>query len=129
MKKLSLAVASAALALSATLTPAASAQDLGALLNGAGQINQIIDNFDCNTLGQGLRHANLVNQDTTRSQLAGSLKTATNLDQVDPVIALAGNVSADRIADRALACGVVKADPQQDIFAFLQGLSSGLPRF
>lgn len=119
------ATAAATAALGAALTPAASAQNLGDLLTGAGQLNQVIDNFDCTVLREGLTRTGTANQDTTRSQLADSLRNAADLGAIDPVLGLAGTVYADRIADRALACGIVKADPQLDFLAQLQHLSSG----
>lgn len=125
MKKIrrTLTIAAATIALTAGLTPAASAQGLGDLLGGT---NEIIDNFDCNLLREGLTRSGLVTSETTRAELAASLKNTANLGEVDVSLSLLGNVYSDRLANRALTCDIVKADPQQDIFAQLQTISSNL---
>lgn len=121
MKKIrrTLTIAAATIALTASLAPAASAQGLG-------ELNHIVDTFDCNILGTALTTSGLVNDQTTRTQLATELRTTANLRQIDLTLGLVGNAYAGRIADRALNCGIVKADPQQDIFTQLQNFSSNL---
>lgn len=118
-----LTIAAATIALTAGLTPAASAQGLGDLLGGA---NQVIDNFDCGALRVGLTQTGLVNDQTTRTQLATTLRNTADLGQIDPVLGFAGNAYAGRIADRALTCGIVQPDPPQDILTQLQTMSSNL---
>ncbi|GAB3596346.1 Alpha helical Porin B [Corynebacterium faecale] len=114
-----LAIAAASVvALSASLSPA-QAQ--------TGEVfNELIDNFPCQTLQDGLYLSQLATPDTTRSELAATLRTSANLGDIDPALAIVGGVYAGRIADRALECGAVQPDPQQDILTQLQNLSSNL---
>lgn len=110
--------AASVVALSASLSPA-QAQT-------AEVINEFIDTFPCQTLADGLYASQLATPDTTRSELAATLRTSANLGEIDPYLAIAGNIYAGRIADRALECGAVQPDPQQDILTQLQNLSSNL---
>lgn len=114
-----LTIAAATIALTAGLTPAASAQGLG-------DLNHLIDNFDCNVLRVGLTQSGLANDQTTRTQLATELRNSADLGQIDPMLGIAGNLYAGRIADRALTCGIVQPDPPQDILTQLQTMSSNL---
>lgn len=114
-----LAIAAASVvALSASLAPA-QAQT-------ADDLNQIIDNFPCQALKDGLYASQLATPDTTRSELAATLRTSANLGAINPALTFVGNVYAGRVADRALECGAVQPDPQQDILVQLQNLSSNL---
>lgn len=119
-------IAAATIALTAGLTPAASAQNLGDLIGGAGAVNQIIDTFPCEVLTPGLHNTGLANENTTRSELATTLRDSANLSKLDPTLAYFGIAYSNRIADRALKCGAVQPDPQQDILTQLQNLSSNL---
>ncbi|WP_080795816.1 hypothetical protein [Corynebacterium pacaense] len=120
-KSFRLAVAAATIALGASLTPVASAQE-----GGLQAINEIVDKLDCNALRTVLEQSGMARESTTRDELAATLRNATNLGAIDPILGLAGNIYAGRIADRALTCGIVKANPQQDIITQLQNLSSNL---
>lgn len=115
-----LAIAATTMALTAgLLSPAASAQDLGA-------INHTIDTFNCDVLREGLYRTGLATPETTRTQLATELRNSADLGQIDPMLGIAGNLYAGRIADRALTCGIVQPDPPQDILTQLQTMSSNL---
>lgn len=91
MKKvrLSLAVAAVAVALTAGLSPAASAQNIW---------NEI-GNVNCVELEIALKHSSLIGNNTTRSELAAVLRMG------DPT-----GVFASRVANRAADCGIVKDD-------------------
>ncbi len=128
MKKIrrTLTIAAAAIALTAGLTPAASAQGLGDLLGGNPAINTAIDNFPCTTMGELLTHGGMVTSETTRAELAATLKDSAEVLEIGPIVNIQVNAYSQRIANRALTCDIVKADPPQDIFAQLQTISSNL---
>jgi Alpha helical Porin B. len=86
--------------------------------------SNIIDNFDCGVLREGLIRSSLADDTTTRNELANKLTSTADLREADPTLALLGNTFSGRIADRSLTCNIVTADPQQDIVAQLQALSS-----
>lgn len=113
--------ATSIVALTATIAPA-QAQNAD-IFDG---LNNLIDTFDCDVLRTGLVGAGLVTPDTTRSELAATLRTTANLGEIDISFALVGSAYAGRIADRAQTCGIVQPDPQQDILTQLQSLSSNL---
>lgn len=123
-----LTVAAASLiALSATITPAhAQELNLGDVAAGTNAINQLIDSFPCEILKPMLTQTGLVNGTTTRSELANTLKDSANLNKLDISLAFAGVLYSNRIADRALTCGAVQPDPQQDILVQLQNMLSNL---
>lgn len=110
--------ATSVVALSLALTPAqAQTGDF---------LNELVDELPCEALENTLYVSQLATPDTTRSELAATLRTSANLGTIDPLLGVAGNVYAGRIADRALECGAVQPDPQQDILTQLQSLSSNL---
>ena len=116
MKKLRFAtIAAATVALTASLTPSASAQDF----------NQIIDNFDCGILQTAIYTTGLAHENSTRSELAANLRNSAAVGQLDFPLNIAATGYSERIANRALACGIVKEDPQ-DFLSQLQLLSSNL---
>ena len=117
--------ATSVVALTATLAPA-QAQNTGDLVAGNAAVNAIIDNLDCSALETTLYTSNFATAQTTRSELAATLKTSANLGAIDPVLGIAGALYAGRIADRAVTCGAVQPDPQQDILIELQNFSSNL---
>lgn len=99
-------LATAGIALTA-LAPAAGAAPIGnfallALANGQ------IATADCGVVGGVLRSTGLVNETTTRSQLITSLHQTLGGD-IQTKLITAQTISA--VGDRALECGVVKADP------------------
>lgn len=121
-----LAVAAASVvALTATIAPA-QAQNANDLIAGNAAINATIDNFDCGVLKASLYTTNLATAETTRSELATTLQASANFAKLDPLLRVAGTLYAGRIADRAVTCGAVQPDPQQDIVTQLQNLSSNL---
>lgn len=92
-------------------------------------LNGGIATMDCNSVGTLLRGAKLVDDTTTRSQLTSKLNKQFGADASLTLIA-APTINA--VGDRALACGVVKADPatpQNQAIEFASELSSqaGLP--
>ena len=116
MKKLRFAtIAAATVALTASLTPSASAQDF----------NQIIDNFDCGILQTAIYTTGLANENSTRSELAANLRNSAAVGQLDFPLNIAATGYSERIANRALTCEIVKEDPQ-DFLSQLQLLSSNL---
>lgn len=106
MKRTLATLAAAGIALTA-LAPAASAAPIGnfALLTLA---NGQIATADCGVVGGVLRGTGLVNETTTRSQLITSLHQTLGGD-IQTKLITAQTISA--VGDRALECGVVKADP------------------
>lgn len=117
-----LAVAAASvMALTATIAPA-QAQNTD-IFNGA---NHIIDTFNCDVLRAGLTQTGLVTPETTRSELATTLRATANLGEINVAFTLMSSAYAGRIADRAQTCGIVQPDPEQDILTQLQNLSSNL---
>ncbi len=123
-----LAVAAASLvAISGAIAPAQAQElNLGDLAGGAGAINQFVDNFPCEGLNPLLSSSGLVDDQTTRSELAAALRTEAGLKTLGAEFQLIGTLYAGRIADRALECGAVQPDPQQDILTQLQNFSSNL---
>lgn len=92
-------------------------------------LNGGITTMDCNSVGTLLRGAKLVDDTTTRSQLTSKLNKQFGADASLTLIA-APTINA--VGDRALACGVVKADPatpQNQAIEIASKLSSqaGLP--
>lgn len=116
MKKLRLVtIAAATVALTAGLTPSASAQDFGA----------IIDNFDCGVLRTTVYTTGLAHENSTRAELAANLRNSAAVSQLEIPLNLVATAYSERIANRALTCGIVKEDPQ-DFMAQLQQFSSNL---
>ncbi|MDO5512872.1 hypothetical protein [Corynebacterium sp.] len=128
-------VAAAGIALTglAAVAPAAQAQD----------INRLIGAAPCELVDPVLRSTFNINADTTRSGLTKQIREAARpVTGTDPAAFLLGAQYANQIADRAVACGVVKEDPQlfpgssipglenipniTEIQDILQGLSSTL---
>lgn len=115
------------------LTPTASAQNA----------EDLIANVSCPFAEIALRGAFQINENTTRSDLAKQIRDAAKpVTGNDIGTYLLGAQYAGQIADKALECGIVKADPQLipgssipglenipnigDIQDILQGLSSTL---
>lgn len=115
------------------LTPTASAQNA----------EDLIANVPCPVAKIALRSAFQINENTTRSDLAKQIRDAAKpVTGNDVGTYLLGAQYAGQIADKALECGIVKADPQLipgssipglenipnigDIQDILQGLSSTL---
>lgn len=115
------------------LTPTASAQNA----------EDLIANVPCSVADFALRGAFQINENTTRSDLAKQIRDAAKpVTGNDVGTYLLGAQYAGQIADKALECGIVKADPQLipgssipglenipnigDIQDILQGLSSTL---
>ncbi|ALC05395.1 hypothetical protein CDES_04760 [Corynebacterium deserti GIMN1.010] len=117
MKKRRLAtIAAATVALTAGLTPAAAqAQDL----------NAIIDNFDCGALRVAVYNSGLAHANSTRSELATNLRTSGAVSELPAPMNLVAAAYSERIANRALTCGIVKEDPK-DFITQLQVFSSNL---
>lgn len=97
------------------LAPAASAQ----IVPGIGNI---IKQLPCNELEQGLKAANLIDEDTTRNQLASKLRTETGKVIDNPLFNVAASAYAGQLADRALECEIVKEDPKSPIAGSTQFL-------
>lgn len=92
-------------------------------------LNGGISTMDCNSVRTLLRGAKLADDTTTRSQLTSKLNQQFGADASLTLIAAP---TINTIGDRALACGVVKADPvtpQSQAIDFASKLSSqaGLP--
>lgn len=115
------------------LTPTASAQNA----------EDLTANVPCPFAEIALRGAFQINENTTRSDLAKQIRDAAKpVTGNDVGTYLLGAQYAGQIADKALECGIVKADPQLipgssipglenipnigDIQDILQGLSSTL---
>lgn len=115
------------------LTPTASAQNA----------EDLIANVPCPVAEIALHSAFQINENTTRSDLAKQIRDAAKpVTGNDVGTYLLGAQYAGQIADKALECGIVKADPQLipgssipglenipnigDIQDILQGLSSTL---
>lgn len=117
--KLRATVAAAAAALSLTIAPSASAAqlDLGTLLGADAIASGVINTVDCGTLKtvlQGIDSATegeLLTETTTQSQLAKGLQGLGKVEgTTNPALALAAVKYSTQTAQRAQACGIVKAD-------------------
>lgn len=113
--------ATSVVALTATIAPA-QAQNAD-IFN---DVNHVIDTFNCDVLRAGLTQTGLVTPETTRSELAATLRTTANLGEINVAFTFVGAAYAGRIADRAQTCGIVQPDPEQDILSQLQNFSSNL---
>lgn len=92
-------------------------------------LNSGIATMDCNSVGTLLRGAKLVDDTTTRSQLTSKLNKQFG---ADASLTLITAPTINAVGDRALACGIVKADPatpKNQAIEFTSKLSSqtGLP--
>ena len=96
------------------LAPAANAQII--------DLTPVINAIPCTQLGQGLEALDLVDEDTTRNQLASKLRTETGKVIDNPLFNVAASAYANQIADHALECEIVKADPQTPISGSIQFL-------
>lgn len=118
MRRLSATLAAAALAAAATLSPiAAHAQDakpaqtktdLGTYVELTKVLNGEIKTANCDTLSTTLKLTKMVDGETTRSTLVQNLNKVVG-DNSALRLATAPTVNA--LGDRALECGIVKADP------------------
>lgn len=91
--------------------------------------NGNIATLDCGAVGSVLRATDMAKGDTTRSQLVNNLNTAFGADATTKLLT---TPTINAVADRALACGVVKADPatpQSQAIEFASKLSAdaGVP--
>ena len=133
MLRRTLATVAAAGIASVVLTPTASAQNA----------EDLIANVPCPFAATARHGAVQINENTTRSDLAKQIRDAAKpVTGNDVGTYLLGAQYAGQIADKALECGIVKADPQLipgssipglenipnigDIQDILQGLSSTL---
>jgi len=121
------AIAATITAVTATGAVHADAQNNTAQLVRA--LNSGITTADCNSVGTLLRGAKLVDATTTRSQLITTLNKQFG---ADATLTLVAAPTINAVGDRALACGVVKADPvtpQSQAINLASKLSSeaGLP--
>lgn len=108
-RNLAAAGAAAALALTA-FAPAASAQeDNTGFLDHIGLVNGGIAEADCNTLDFALTNLDLVDDDTTRGELAADLRNRLG---GEIAFQLLGSGTINAVADRALECEIVDEDPQ-----------------
>lgn len=108
------AFTAALIAGSAALAPAVATADTtpanttASYLQFAKLLNGNIATLDCNVLGTALRATGTVNAETTRSGLVENLNTTFG---ESTALRLATASTINTVADRALQCGVVKADP------------------
>lgn len=107
MKRILATLAAAGIALT-TLAPSAHAASPANTLALLTLANGQIATADCGLVGGVLRNTGLVNDTTTRSELVASLHTTLGGD-IQTKLITAQTIGA--IGDRALECGVVKADP------------------
>ena len=124
------AVAAAALLATGVAAPAAQAQDLSRSLQGLSTVNNISDQtlaaMDCGTLDTLLTLARLKDSTTTRSQLESNIRNiAPTAGVSDRAVLLLGAQQANKVANKALACNIVKPDPT-DPLSLLGQLVSGL---
>lgn len=123
MRRITATLAAALIAGTAALSPvAAQAQTFSQL----GQITKAVDGniaeMDCGLLRTALVGTKMVDAETTRSGLAKKLKEFTGND-ITVKLLVGGR--ADAVADRALACNIVKPDPVTPTTKFIE-LSSNL---
>jgi len=88
------------------LAPAASAQ--------IGAVDALISNADCRIVDPLLKSTFSIDGNTTRSDLSRQIRNAAkeNINLLDPSTYLVSARYADQIADKAVACGTVKKDPE-----------------
>lgn len=86
------------------LAPAASAQ--------ANPVEQVINGIPCNVADPFLKTAFNINANTTRSDLAKQIRDeGKQVTATDPRTFLFSVSLAGQVADKAVECGTVKADP------------------
>ena len=106
MRRISSALAAGLIATAAFASSAAPAQaqtvELIKLLNGN------IATANCDALRAGLTATRMAGPDTTRSELVANLNAAIGQDAT---LRLASAATIAALGDRALECGIVKADP------------------
>lgn len=120
-------IATCLVAAAVALAPTAAADN--SLVQLIRVVNGEVETADCTTLGTALRVSGLANAETTRSELVAKVNGAVGTDST---LRLATAPTVNKLADRAVACGVVKPDPvtpQAQAIAFVSELSSraGLP--
>lgn len=123
MRRITLTAVAAAAAASLAITPVANAQQ-GNPLEVLGALAEGIGNADCGVIEGALNGLDLVDEDTTRGELVSDLNAYIG-DDIALRLILGGNVNA--IGDRALECGVVQEDPEQDLIAAILNSSEGNP--
>ena len=106
MRRISSALAAGLIATAAFASTAAPAQaqtvELIKLLNGN------IATANCDALRAGLTATRMAGPDTTRSELVANLNAVVGQDAT---LRLASAATIAALSDRALECGIVKADP------------------
>ncbi|AIT60633.1 hypothetical protein [Corynebacterium doosanense] len=107
LKRTLATLAAAGIALT-TLAPTAGAAPVGNTVALLVLANGQIATADCGLVGGVLRGTGLVNETTTRSELVTSLHR-TLAGDIQTKLITAQTIGV--IGDRALECGVVKADP------------------
>ena len=119
MRRISLTAAAAVTAASLALAPVAGAKDtsleLLALVNGE------VKTADCAVVETALTNLDLIDEGTTRAELV------TNINAYigdDPFLKLALSTSVNAVADRALECGHVEEDPEEDALTALLNSST-----
>lgn len=116
MRRISLAAGAAVAAASLTLAPVAGAQ--------TNSIELITDNIataDCALVESALTGLGLVDETTTRGELVAELNARAGNDFALK-LALGGSINA--VADRALECGTVQEDPEEDFLTTLLNSST-----
>lgn len=109
MLRRTLATAAATAIAVVGLAPAASAQ--------LGDVNELITqgiaNADCRVVDPTLKGLFTIDGNTTRSDLAKQIREeARGFNITDPASYLVSAQYAEQIADKAVACGTVKKDPE-----------------
>ena len=119
MRRISLAAGAAVAAASLTLAPVAGAQtnslELITLVNGN------IAAADCTLVESALTGLGLVDETTTRGELVAELNARAGNDIALKVL-LGGSINA--LGDRALECGIVQEDPEEDFLTTLLNSSA-----
>lgn len=109
-------IVAATVALTAGLTPSASAQN----------IDELIGKVPCQTMKIWLSGSGLAKPGyTTRSELVRNIRNAESIQNLPFPLNITTATSASSVGDRALKCGIVKAD-SGDIFSQLEVMSSNL---
>lgn len=112
MRRISTVIAAAAVAAAAALSPiaatAAPAQNTGNYVQLVKVLNGEIATANCDVLGGALKATKMVDDTTTRSGLVANLNKAVGENST---LRLVTAPSINAVGDRALECGIVKADP------------------
>ena len=120
-------IATCLVAAAVALAPTAAADN--SLVQLLRVVNSEVETADCGTLGAALRVSGLVDADTTRSQFVSKMNSTVGADSS---LRLVAAPTVNKLADRAVVCGVVKPDPvtpRSQAIALSSAMSSraGLP--